>query len=195
MRLLGLAQGVAVAHRDGQRAVGDRGEQLTCAPGEFIGCAGVVSEIGSGQEHRPRCVKPLRVQWRDRAAGRAEQRDRAAYGKTGQAGLERRGAHAVVDGRDTIAVGQLADAGPELCGAPLVVAGIVEHLHRTGLPGQFGFVRGRYRRDHRGREAGCPLREDQADTAGPGMHQHGVALLHRIRRLDQVVRCHTLQQR
>ena len=43
--------------------------------------------------------------------------------------------------------------------------------------------------------AGGPLREDESDAARAGVHQHGVALLNRIHRLDQVVRGHALEQR
>ena len=42
---------------------------------------------------------------------------------------------------------------------------------------------------------GGPLGEDQPDTPGAGVHEHGVAGLHRIHRGQQIVRRQALEQR
>jgi hypothetical protein len=49
--------------------------------------------------------------------------------------------------------------------------------------------------DDAGAEAGCRLGQDQTNSAGPGVQQHGVALPDGIHGLDEKVRCHAFQDR
>ncbi len=128
MGLLGVFEAVALADRHGDGAVRDGVKQFSCAPAELVGRAGVVHQRRSGQEQRARGVEPLRVERRDRTAGGAEQRQRAADREAGDAGVECVGADAVVD-RGNAAVGEFLDPGAERGG----VVGVVEHLHRARL--------------------------------------------------------------
>jgi hypothetical protein len=111
--------------------------------------------------------------------------------QAGKAGVEGGLAHTVVDGGNARAAGQFSDGCPEL----LWVVGVVEHIYRAGLPRQLRLVRSRGGGDDAGAEAGCPLGQDQADAACPGVHQHGVAVLDGIYGLDEQVRCHAFQNR
>ena len=97
--------------------------------------AGVGAQAGPGQEHRTGGIEPLRIERGHRPARGTEQGQRAAHRKAGQAGLEGGGAHPVVHRGDP-AVAQPLDGGAELLG----VLRVLQHLDRTGLPGQFGLL-------------------------------------------------------
>jgi hypothetical protein len=56
-------------------------------------------------------------------------------------------------------------------------------------------VRGGGCGDDAGPEARRPLREYQANSARPGVHQNSVALLYRVHRVDEQVGGHALQDR
>ena len=121
---------------------------------------------------------------------RAEQRQGPADSQAGQAGVKSGGAHAVVHRRHTGAPGQCTNLLAELRG----VFGVGEHLVGAGLPGQSLLFSRRDGGDDPDAEQACPLRQDQPDAAGARMHQHRVAALHGIHRLQQVVRGQALQQ-
>ena len=100
---VGLArvpQPVPVTGGDGDRPRLDGREQFIGAPGEFVVGAQKVRPQGPSQVHRARGVESLRVDRRNRPAGRAVQGQRSADCQAGQAGVERRPADPVVHRRD-----------------------------------------------------------------------------------------------
>ena len=93
-------------------------------------------------------------------------------------------AHAVVDALDAVA----ASEGEDLVDDALL--GVVDDVVRAILARQRRLFLGGHGANDGGAQVRGHLAEEQADTAGGGVDEDGVALLERVRLLDECPCCH-----
>ena len=93
----------------------------------------------------------------------------------------------VVDHVDALAAGEALDLGLE------VLLGVENHVGGAGFARELGLCLGGDGGDDARADARCDLREQQADTAGAGVHQRGVARLERVGGVSEIMRGHALE--
>src|ERR1700677_3033754 len=108
--------------------------------------------------------------------------------KAVEAAVEGGLADGIVDDVDAFASGEALDLSFE------VLLGVENHVGCACLAGELGFGLGGNSCDDARANACGDLSEEQADTAGSGMHQRRVAFFKRIGGERKIVRGHSLQQ-
>ena len=148
---------------------------------------------GIGVERRARHIErafrreQAEIERIDRAGGLTEQRDDAERGEAIQRFQEGVLADGVVDHGALLAAGDLRDALHE------VLAGVDDGVVATMGFREFCFLVAADGADHGGAEMLGPLAEDEADAAGRGVQQNGVAGFHAIGLADQILRGQAFQ--
>ena len=160
-------------------------EQVAGSLTELVEAGDVVPECRPGQEQGPAGVKPLRIEWRHRAAGRPVQDHVPARAQRLQAGVERRLPDPVVNDCRACSAGHLPDYRGEI-----LVAG---DMISPGRPGQLCLGVSGGGRDDDAASHPDHLGEQEAHPARGRVHDHRIALCHPVGAVAQVVGGHPLQ--
>ncbi|CAD5377767.1 hypothetical protein OF001_U230019 [Pseudomonas sp. OF001] len=177
-----VLQGVVLVDLDLDATAADVIEQLAGQVGLLGRIGDVVGQRRTGHVQRALHRQQHWIERRDRPGGGADADQQAAALERVQRGHEGVLADAVEHHVDADAIGQLAHALGDVLVA--VVDGVVAAMGA----GDFGLGLGGHGADHGQAEQLGPLRDDQADTAGGGVQQDGVAGLEVVDAAHQVGR-------
>ena len=183
----GVGEGVAVVDPDLHLAGRHHAEQGGGAVRQF-GARGVVRhQRRTGEVERPLGGEQAGIERRNGAGRLAERRQQAARREAVERPREGRLPHRVVRHRNALAAGDLPHPFDE------ILARIDDGVVAAVGAGELRLLVGADGADDRRADGLRPLAGDEADAAGGGVEEDGLARLHRVGAAQEILRRHALE--